>query len=63
MLTDTDPMPFGKYKGTPMQDVPVEYLHWCYHNIAFHKDLNDYIRRSIDALKMEKPDLIWNIKK
>lgn len=29
-LTDTDPMPFGKYKGTPMQDVPASYLHWLW---------------------------------
>ena len=27
-LTDKDPMPFGKHKGTPMRDVPVDYLIW-----------------------------------
>jgi len=27
-LTDTDPMPFGKYRGIPMKDVPAKYLFW-----------------------------------
>ena len=27
-LTDLDPMPFGKYKGTLMQDVSASYLAW-----------------------------------
>ena len=29
-LTDNDPMPFGKYKGKPMRDVPATYLDWLY---------------------------------
>jgi hypothetical protein len=31
-LQDTDKMPWGKYKGTPMQDVPASYLHWLWTN-------------------------------
>ena len=31
VLTDTDPMPFGKCAGQPMQDVPASYLHWLWH--------------------------------
>lgn len=31
VLTDTDPMPFGKFAGQPMQDVPASYLHWLWH--------------------------------
>jgi len=27
-MKDTDLMPFGKYKGIPMQDVPAGYLIW-----------------------------------
>lgn len=27
-LTDTSPMPFGRYKGKKMQDVPGTYLGW-----------------------------------
>lgn len=29
-LRDTDPMPFGKYQGTPMANVPDSYLIWLY---------------------------------
>lgn len=27
-MTDKDPMPFGKYRGVPMEDVPAKYLDW-----------------------------------
>jgi uncharacterized protein (DUF3820 family) len=29
-LHDTDPMPFGKYQGTPMANVPDNYLLWLH---------------------------------
>jgi uncharacterized protein (DUF3820 family) len=49
-LNDTDLMPFGKYKGQPMQDVPASYLHWLWVNGK--KDdkqcpVADYIRRNL----------------
>ena len=65
-LTDEDQMPFGRYKGTRMQDVPASYLHWLWTN---EKDpmsrkvktdsIADYIWRNIGALKKEHPDGIW----
>ena len=61
-LKDTDPMPFGKYSGKPMQDVPASYLFWLWTN-GKEADkfcpVADYIRRNIDALKQEHPDGIW----
>lgn len=27
-LKDSDPFPFGKYKGVPMRDVPASYFDW-----------------------------------
>lgn len=61
-MDDLSPMPFGKFKGTPMQDVPVSYLHWLW--TSGKKDdktckVADYIRRNIAALKMEDRDRIW----
>jgi len=61
-LTDTDPMPFGKHKGEPMQDVPANYLHWLWVNGK--KDDNrcpvaNYIRKNINALRTENPDALW----
>lgn len=60
-LEDLDPMPFGKYKGKPMQDVPVYYLHWLWMNGKEQDDdpVADYIRRNLNALKKENPDAIW----
>ncbi len=55
-LTDTDVMPFGKYRDKPMQDVPASYLWWLYEqgleNISDQKVAN-YIWNSLDAIKME----------
>ena len=61
-LTDLSPMPFGKYQGTPMQDVPARYLHWLWTNGLEedrYSDVAGYIRGSVDALKDEYKDGIW----
>lgn len=62
---DKDKMPFGKHKGELLQDVPVSYLHWIYHNInsGSNISLQHYIENNIDALKMENKDLLWKIQK
>jgi len=61
-LEDTDPMPFGKHKGQPMQDVPARYLHWLWTN-GKEQDkqcrVADYIRRNLSALQQEYTDGIW----
>ena len=62
-LKDTDLMPFGKYKGTPMQDVPCSYLHYLWTNGMRHdkqSNVADYIKRNLSALQEENKDLIWN---
>ena len=62
-LQDTDPMPWGKYKGTPMQDVPADYLHYLWTNFGMKfksGEVGDYILRNKEALKQEHPDGIWN---
>jgi len=65
-LHDTDPMSFGKYRGTPMQDVPASYLHWLWTNERdpmYRKTKVDpvaaYIRDNLDVLKKEHEDGIW----
>lgn len=62
-LTDTDFMPFGKFKGKQMQEVPASYLHYLWNN-GMSKEVNTsnvaaYIYENIDALKQENEDLIW----
>jgi hypothetical protein len=61
-LNDLSPMPFGKYKGQPMQDVPARYLHWLWTNGKEHDKqcpVADYIRRNLSALQEEYKDGIW----
>jgi len=63
LIEDTSKMPFGKYKGTIMQDIPASYFHWLWHNGMKEKTKIDpvaaYIEDSLSALKEENKDLIW----
>lgn len=63
-LDDLDPMPFGKYKGVEMQDVPARYLHWLWIEKDFKSQTNaepvaEYIQRTLSSLKLEHSDGIW----
>ena len=61
-LEDLDPMPFGKYKDTPMQDVPASYLYWLWTKEGFEHQKSvvaNYIRKSLPSLKEEYSDGIW----
>lgn len=58
-------MPFGKYKGIPMSDVPVSYLHYLWTQYNFKNKTKEsnvaaYIQENLDALKQENDDLIWS---
>lgn len=62
-LEDLSPMPFGKFKGKPMQDVPARYLHWLWTNGKSEDKqcpVADYIRRNLSALTKEHKDGIWD---
>lgn len=61
-LEDTDLMPFGKYKGKQMQDVPAGYLFYLWtHGLDQDKSspVADYIRRNKSVLEKEYPDGVW----
>ena len=62
MLRDVDKMPFGKFKGRAMMDVPASYLHWLWHEgKKDDKDeIAEYIRNNKGALMKETPNLIWD---
>lgn len=62
ILTDESLMPFGKYKGAIMSEVPCSYLHWLWHNGMKGEDspVANYIRENISVLKTENKDLIWD---
>jgi len=53
MLTDNDIMPFGKYKGKKLIDIPANYLLFLHSNKSTNQDILDYIEDNLDALKEE----------
>jgi Putative quorum-sensing-regulated virulence factor len=44
-------MPFGKFKGQPVEDLPPPYLHWLWENI----ELRDPLYSAVRAALGEKP--------
>lgn len=47
-------MPFGKYKGEQLLDIPVSYLEWIYDNLELNGDLKKSVSDAIDILRAEK---------
>lgn len=52
-LTDSSLMPYGKYKGDKMINVPAFYLLWLFENNKCGKDVADYVKENLDVLKHE----------
>ena len=42
-LADDTPMPYGKYRGVPMKDVPKDYLLYMYEAGRCNNALRNYI--------------------
>jgi len=55
-LTDNDPMPWGKYKGDKMINVPASYLIWLHTNNKCDKEVKQYIEDNMDVLTKEQED-------
>lgn len=41
--TEITEMPFGKYKGTPIADIPDSYLIWLHENV----NMNDMLKEAV----------------
>lgn len=56
-MTDNSTMPFGKYSGKKMIDVPATYLKFIYENgyVTMHKfnRVYNYIKDNMDAIEKE----------
>ena len=52
-LTDNDPIPWGKYKGDKMINVPASYLIWLYDNNKCDEEVRRYIEDNMDVLIKE----------
>jgi uncharacterized protein (DUF3820 family) len=52
-ITDATPIPFGKYKGKAMINVPAIYLLWLHDNGCSHDGVRKYINNNLQALRKE----------
>lgn len=63
-MTDTTIMPFGKYKGKMLGEIPAEYMIWLHDefldenglyrkNGMFAKELADYLRENLEYYKQQ----------
>lgn len=61
-LIDTDPMPFGKHRGEPLQDVPARYLAWLWGDGLHEHSGNGDLTPSWLNEKRKLANYIWNSK-
>lgn len=52
-LTDTSSMPWGKYKGSKMANVPPDYLLWLLENDKCSGQVKEYIVTNKSFLELE----------
>lgn len=52
-MTDESSMPFGKFKGKKMANVPAGYLLWLHENVQLRDPLKTYITENLDVIKAE----------
>lgn len=57
-MDDQTPMPFGKYKGRKMKDVPADYLLWLRDQKCQNREVSEYIEENLSALQKECPNYI-----
>ena len=53
---DNSLMPYGKYKGKKMANIPASYLLWMYRNDKLFKALEVYVEENMDALEKEEKE-------
>lgn len=53
ILNDASRMPWGKYQGEMMADVPASYLIWLYEEKKCSGEVLQYIKDNLDMLRLE----------
>ena len=52
-IDDNSIMPFGKFKGKKMVNIPAHYFLWLYDNGCSHEGVKKYIINNLDGLRKE----------
>lgn len=50
-MNDDSIMPWGKWKGRQMADVPADYLLWLYENNKASGEVLQYIKDNLEVIK------------
>lgn len=53
-VNDNTVMPFGKFKGEKMANVPAKYLLWIYEQYWCVGAIKKYIKENLEILKKEQ---------
>lgn len=52
-LNDNSIMPTGAHKGKTLENVPANYLIWCYDNNKLSPALREYVEENRDVLEKQ----------
>lgn len=52
-MTDESLMPFGKFKGRALANVPAAYLIWVWEETEVREPLKSYIKDNLDVLYLQ----------
>lgn len=55
-LNDNSLMPYGKYKGEKMANVPARYLLWLYDENKCSQHVREYIEDNLEILEEESKE-------
>lgn len=53
VITENSPMPYGKYKGKKIKDLPADYLLWLYYNNRAIMAIRSYVGKHIRELEQQ----------
>lgn len=54
-------MPFGKYKGMHVDEIPVEYLHWLWNNVSLFDPLKSVVHYLLFGFDMPTVNTVNDI--
>lgn len=59
-MTDESIMPYGKYKGKKMANVPASYLMWMHREGKLFQSIQEYVTENLDVLEKQEKEEIEN---
>lgn len=54
-MSDVPNMPFGRFKGTPVNKVPKWYLGWLKDNVPLYGELKEAVEQALGVIRVDVP--------